>query len=132
MRRLSLALLVVALASVGCSQEGKARPPGEVGMTAGLKFEPAEITIDAGDTVTWVNDSTDVHTVTALEDGIPEGADYFATGGFDSERAAREELGEGLMSEGDEFEVTFEEPGTYRYVCLPHESQGMLGSVVVR
>jgi plastocyanin len=36
------------------------------------------------------------------------------------------------MTEGEEFKVTFAVPGTYRYVCLPHESHGMTGTVVVR
>jgi plastocyanin len=36
------------------------------------------------------------------------------------------------MKEGETFEVTFEVPGTYRYVCLPHEDHGMRGTVVVR
>jgi plastocyanin len=70
--------------------------------------------------------------VTAFEESLPEGGDYFASGGFSSEEEARDEIGDGLMKEGDTFEVTFEVPGTYRYVCLPHESEGMTGTVVVR
>jgi hypothetical protein len=29
------------------------------------------------------------------------------------------------------FSFTFEEPGTYDYFCIPHESMGMIGSVTV-
>jgi hypothetical protein len=29
------------------------------------------------------------------------------------------------------FSFTFEEPGTYDYFCIPHESLGMIGSVTV-
>jgi plastocyanin len=125
-----LVVAAVALALVGCSD--KERPPGEVGMTGSHAFDPKEITIDAGETVTWVNDSSEAHTVTAIEDSLPEGADYFATGGFDSEEEARDGVSDGLLTGGETFEVTFDEPGTYRYVCIPHESNGMEGTVVVR
>jgi hypothetical protein len=30
---------------------------------------------------------------------------------------------------GGTFSFTFEEPGTYDYFCIPHESMGMIGSV---
>ncbi len=30
------------------------------------------------------------------------------------------------------FSRTFDEPGTYRYICIPHEGAGMVGTVVVR
>jgi hypothetical protein len=32
---------------------------------------------------------------------------------------------------GGTFSFTFEEPGTYDYFCIPHESLGMIGSVTV-
>ncbi|MQB00586.1 MAG: copper-binding protein [Actinobacteria bacterium] len=130
MKPLSLAILVVAILLTGCSQ--KERPPGQIGMTSGHAFDPVTVTIDAGETVTWINDSSESHTVTAFDDGIPEGAEYFASGGFSSEEEARDEVGDGLMKEGETFEVTFEVPGTYRYLCIPHESHGMTGTVTVR
>jgi plastocyanin len=129
-KRLTTVIFVVALLVAGCSQEE--RLPGQVGMTGSHAFDPKEITIDAGETVTWLNDSSEAHTVTAFEESLPEGGEYFASGGFSSEEEARDEIGDGLMKEGDTFEVTFEVPGTYRYVCLPHESEGMTGTVVVR
>ncbi|MGH2699836.1 MAG: plastocyanin/azurin family copper-binding protein [Actinomycetota bacterium] len=30
-----------------------------------------------------------------------------------------------------EFEVTFDQPGTYGYFCIPHEGSNMTGSVWV-
>ncbi len=35
------------------------------------------------------------------------------------------------VSEGHTFEYTFEESGEYKYVCVPHETLGMKGAVVV-
>jgi plastocyanin len=130
MKKLSIAILLVVLSATGCSQ-AKERPPGQVGMTGDHAFDPPTITIESGDTVTWINDSTEAHTVTAIEDSLPEGEPYFASGGADSEEEARDAIGDGLMKAGEDFEVTFESQGTYRYVCIPHEDHGMTGTVVV-
>lgn len=130
MRRVA-ALCALALAFVACGSD-EPRAPGEVGMTESHAFDPKEITIDAGETVTWINDSSESHTVTAYEDSLPEGADYFDNGGAEGEEAARDDVGENLMQPGDTFEVSFDQPGTYRYLCIPHEGHGMTGTVVVR
>jgi plastocyanin len=103
-----------------------------VGMDPSHKYDPEELTVDAGATVTWTSDTDEAHTVTAYDDGLPEGADYFATGDFPNEDAARDDVGEGLLTNGQSFEVTFDIPGTYRYFCIPHESDGMVGTIVVR
>jgi len=118
----------------GCLASGEPElGPTEVGMTT-RRFEPQRLTVAPGTTVTWHNTDRGVHTVTAYADGIPDGADYFASGGYDSETAAREawlgETGGGIDPEAT-FEQTFEMPGAYSYVCLPHEQAGMVGTVVV-
>lgn len=100
-------------------------------MADGFAFDPARLTVDAGTTVEWTNDSDVGHTVTAYADRIPDGAAYFASGGFDSEGAARSNVGEGLLAAGESYEHTFEVAGTYGYYCVPHESSGMTGTVVV-
>jgi plastocyanin len=102
-----------------------------VDMTDGLVFDPAEITIEPGDTVVWENVGSIGHTVTAYEDDIPEEAEFFASGGFESEQAARDAYPEGDIGGGDSYEHTFEVEGTYEYFCIPHESAGMLGTVNV-
>jgi plastocyanin len=117
------ALAVVALA---CSS----RPEGEVGIEA-RAFVPREIVVRAGDSVTWVNDTAEIHTVTAREDSIPEGAAYFASGGAPDEAAALEDPAGGFIDPGESFVFTFEEPGAYDYFCIPHESSQMTGTVVV-
>lgn len=117
------------LALAACS--GDDATGTSVAMTAGQTFDPEELTVTAGQTVTWTNESSESHTVTASEDGLPEGASYFASGGASSEDAARDDLEDGLLSEGETFELTFDEPGAYRYVCIPHEEQGMVGTIVV-
>jgi len=69
--------------------------------------------------------------VTAYDGQIPADAAYFASGGFESEQAARNDISGGLIASGDTYEHTFETPGTYEYVCIPHESSEMTGTIVV-
>jgi plastocyanin len=100
-------------------------------MTSGHRFDPDTLNVTVGTEVTWTNRTAEGHTVTAYEDDLPEGADYFASGGATSESAARDDLADGLIAEGESFSVTFDRPGTYRYFCIPHESSGMKGTIVV-
>jgi|APHM01.1.fsa_nt_gi halocyanin domain len=84
----------------------------EVGAGDGLAFGPAGVHVDNGATVTWEwTGEGGAHNVVA-DDGS------FESGG---------PVGEG----GTTFEQTFEEDGIYNYYCSPHQSVGMLGSVVV-
>jgi plastocyanin len=101
-------------------------------MTDELVFEPGNVTISPADTVRWRNVSNVAHTVTAYERTLPKGADYFASGGFRSEQAAQQNLSDGLVAPGEQFEHVFDISGIYEYYCIPHESAGMIGSVHIR
>jgi plastocyanin len=98
-----------------------------------VAFEPQELSVSQGDTVTWRHAAGEPHSVTALESGIPESATYWASGGFGSEAAAREgwENGRGAVQSGEAYVHTFETAGEHEYVCIPHEAAGMVGTVVV-
>ena len=128
------AALGVAALAAGCL-EGSASPDGDwdVGMTA-TAFKPETVTVEVGEPVVWRNTSSKVHTITAYEDGLPGDVAYFSTGGFESEAAARDAFanGRGHLRPDDEYEHTFEVPGTYGYFCIPHERAGMVGAVEVR
>ncbi|MFB6219849.1 MAG: plastocyanin/azurin family copper-binding protein [Halolamina sp.] len=105
----------------------------DVGM-APASFDPAELTVSVGDEVVWENTSSRTHTVTAYEDGIPDGATFFASGGYENEQAAREAWSETLaggIEAGERFTHTFEVAGEYQYFCIPHEKGGMRATVVV-
>ncbi|MBX0346676.1 plastocyanin/azurin family copper-binding protein [Haloarcula pellucida] len=105
-----------------------------VEMTDELAYEPKQIQVEAGTTITFENVGSIGHTVTAYEDKIPDGADYFASGEFDSEQAAKDGYGEsqgGNVPAGESYEVTLETTGTYEYYCIPHEMNGMVGSIKV-
>jgi plastocyanin len=127
------ARLVAAAAAAACVvlSACSSAEPGSVEMVQGQRFDPANITIQAGETVTWVNESDEAHTVTAYGNEIPEDATYFASGDASNETEARDSLSEGLLKSGDTFQVTLDQPGTYEYYCIPHESEGMKGTIVV-
>ncbi|MFH5799037.1 plastocyanin/azurin family copper-binding protein [Haladaptatus sp. CMAA 1911] len=105
----------------------------DIGMSA-MAFHPTKFEVKAGTTVVWKNTGMRRHSVTAYEDGIPDDADYFASGGYDTERAARDAWtqGKGAVDQGRTYEHTFTVPGNYAYFCIPHEKAGMSGVVVVK
>jgi len=70
-------------------------------------FNPQQITVKAGDTVTWVNHDDIPHTATSK------------TGVFRSK----------ALDTDDKFSFTFTTPGTYPYFCALHPH--MTGSIVV-
>lgn len=94
-------------------------------MTNAMRFVPAEVTITAGQSVVWTNASSMVHTVTddpSLAQNrshahLPDGAAPFNSGS---------------IAPGGTFRHVFDVPGTYAYFCIPHETMGMVGQVVVR
>jgi plastocyanin len=124
---------VSAAGLAGCLGSGRSIEY-DIGMSANA-FLPADFEVDVGETVTWANTGSRNHSVTAYASGIPENAEYFASGGFDSEQAARNawfEKGKGVISSNQVYEQTFEVPGRYEYFCIPHEPAGMVGTIVVR
>ncbi|WP_222919514.1 plastocyanin/azurin family copper-binding protein [Natrinema sp. SYSU A 869] len=103
-----------------------------IGMNR-TEFMPDVYEVAAGDTVVWKNTSEADHTITAYEGGIPDEAEYFASGGYESQTAAYEAWEDrgGRLGTRDTFEHTFEVPGTYAYFCIPHEGAEMIGEIVV-
>lgn len=88
------------------------------------KFKPLKITVKVGQTVEWINNAETLHSVTTDADSAQKPTDVSLPPGakpFDS----------GFMKPGATFDYTFTVPGTYKYLCLPHEKDGMIGTVVV-
>lgn len=92
----------------GGEAAGGAGAAGPISMR-GRTFTPPEVTVQAGETVEWINDDDEEHTVTATD------------GAFDS----------GTLAEGAGFSHTFTESATYSYVCQIHP-QEMRGTIVVQ
>jgi plastocyanin len=78
-----------------------------------FQFQPKQLEIKAGTTVTWINQDDIRHTVTS---GTPENKD----GGFDAN----------LAGKGTKFSFTYAQPGTYTFFCDRH--QHMRGEIVVK
>ena len=97
----------------------------------GLEFEPRRVSVPVGGTVEWVNVSDIAHTVTAYGARLPDGAAYWASGGFEAESAARTDLEGGLIGVDGAYSHTFETAGEHPYFCVPHEGSGMTGVVAV-
>ncbi len=72
-----------------------------------MAFTPDNITVKTGTTVTWTNDDSVVHTVTAND------------GSFASDS----------LAQGKSYSHTFNTPGTYKYRCVIHPN--MTGIVTV-
>lgn len=100
-----------------------------VRMTAQLSFDPPELTIGTGETVTWVNDSPLTHTATDDPQKNPV-AEAFPDYALLPPCAAPWDSG--LLQPGEAFSHTFTVPGTYAYFCIPHVLSGMRGTIDVR
>jgi plastocyanin len=91
------------------AEQTDSKPKESVGVSiANFAFEPAEITIAPGASVTWTNN-----------DGAPHGLEY-----HDGAK------GTDLLLPGASFSRRFDKPGVYDYNCSVHPY--MTGRVVVR
>lgn len=75
-----------------------------------IQFSPANISVKEGQTVTWSNNESVGHDVTADDGSFKSGA-------------------AGGLMQGDSFEHKFTKPGTYSYKCTIHPN--MTGKVEV-
>ena len=137
MRRVLLTLAVcAALGVAGCGGDDdddggggggastSEQPAGDGGGAGGggaqvsmknIQFNPKDVTVKAGETITFTNGEAvphDVHKTSGPGDDFASGP----TGG---------------MQEGDTFELTLDKPGKYEYVCDVH-APGMAGSITVK
>lgn len=107
----AVAVAGLALVAAGCSTEtdqGTGDPVEQAEVRiVGFTFEPPDVSVLVGGTVTWTNEDTATHTVTSDDQR------------FDS----------GGMAPGDSYEHAFDTPGVFAYRCTIHPS--MNGTVTV-
>jgi plastocyanin len=100
-----------------------AAPDGE------FVFEPDELTVTVGETVRWGFASGEHNLSCRPGDAdavvLPDGAEPFASYGPEQDPEVT------LVSRGETYEHTFEVPGQYTYVCIPHADAGMVGTIRV-
>ncbi|MGI0018850.1 MAG: cupredoxin domain-containing protein [Nitrososphaera sp.] len=116
--------IIVAQALANSSFDERGRESGDPGQSSqqvpprieGVKvsiadndrsnsYSPNPVEIKAGETITWINDDSAVHTVTSSD------------GAFDS----------GVLRRGETFSFTFDKEGEYPYFCALHPN--MAGTV---
>ena len=88
-------------------------------------YQPASLTIKVGQTVEWRNVGNSVHHASSDPSTAVNPAEV-------SNPAGAKPFDSGFLQPGQSFTYTFTVPGTYKYICAPHETSGMLGEVVVR
>ena len=96
------------------------------------KFDPAELSIKAGDVVNFHNKSGGPHNVSFWADSIPAGAGDALKGGMPDQMAPLE--GPLLTEQDAVYKVTFTgtPAGEYKFYCLPHLALGMKGKIKVQ
>lgn len=123
MRRWGLTALVAGTVVIGATAcGGDDEPTGSDGAApgataggvaevaiSGFLFQPGDLTVAAGTTVTWTNEDRAPH---AIQD--------------ESDLAAEESPD---LARGDTFRLTYDEPGTYPYLCGIHNY--MTGTITV-
>ena len=84
----------------------------QMGSGGNLVFEPNEISITAGETVTIVNGDLPPHNFVVADHPELSHSDLSFVG-------------------GESFDVTFTDPGDYEFQCEPHAGAGMKGVIHV-
>ena len=85
----------------------------QMGYEGNLVFEPNEVTVNAGETVTFVNNALPPHNI--IVDGRAD--------------LSRESL---MFSPGETQEIVFADTGDFNFKCAPHEGAGMKGVIHVQ
>ena len=106
--------MVVALLLVSCIFLGGKAYAAEIQMGSGgmLVFEPCEVTVKVGETVTFVNNELPPHNMMVA----------------DHPEYSHSEL---AFASGESFDVTFDKAGDYKFQCDPHAGAGMVGVIHV-
>ena len=96
------------------------------------EYKPAELTIKAGDVITFHNKSGGPHNVSFWEDSIPKGAEDVLKSAMADQMAP---LQSPLFTEQDaQYKISFAgaPTGEYKMYCLPHLALGMHGKITVQ
>ena len=111
MRQLQLLWIILIAAAGGATTAPATTGPAAASVEIdNFIFKPAELTVKAGTTVTWVNRDDVPHTATAKG----------KSPAFDSK----------ALDTDEKFSFTFDKPGVYSYYCKVHTH--MTGKVTVQ
>jgi len=107
---ISILLVILTIILTGCSPAKSGQPSAQAPeknsvLIENNQFQPAEITIQKGETITWINKDAMDHTATGKS--------------FDS----------GRLKEAQSYQQTFSDAGTFDYICTYHPY--MKGKIIV-
>ena len=113
--KILISIIVMAAILVACSPKTTSVPPttapAGTGLSvsiSGFKFTPASLTIKVGETVTWTNADSAMHTVVADDVSFKSGD----------------------LATGASFSFKFSTAGTFTYICGVHPT--MKGTIIVQ
>ena len=116
---LKLVLLSTFLLLFACGSESAASIDPQIVKVVDDEFSPKVLRVEPGTTVIWESGGANNHNVIA-SDGSWQAisSDYFEYG---------------IITKGDQYEHTFDEPGVYEYYCPYHgtNNKGMVGTIIV-
>lgn len=130
-RRLLTALPIGLVGGLSGCLTGPSFPDADViaGEDSRNDFEPAELTVQAGESVTWGFASAG-HNV-CCRPGDSDDASLPPDAGAFASYSPDESPDGSLVPRGNTYEHTFDVAGQYDYVCIPHESLDMTGTIYV-
>ena len=112
MSRLTIMVTSLFLSMTLAAQAYAADAGIQMGANGNLIFEPNEVTVSVGDTVTFTNGDLPPHNIVFLLHDELSHPDLAFMG-------------------GEKFPVTFTEAGDYEFQCEPHAGAGMKGVIHV-
>jgi plastocyanin len=125
--RLGIVSLAIATSLTGLIGEPLVAAAKTVTVTMTDKppvYVPQKLTIPVGTTVEWDNNAKTLHDVTTDADSVQKPSDVALPPGAQS-------FDSGFMQPGTNWSYTFTVPGHYKYTCIPHEKDGMVGEIDV-
>lgn len=113
----------------GCSEPSFSDADVIAGPSGRNVFEPSELTVSVGETVTW-GFGSDGHNLCCRPGDhddvrLPDGGEPFSSYAPDESPAGS------LVPRGETYEQTLDAAAEYHYVCIPHAFMGMQGTIHV-
>ncbi|MEM7138011.1 MAG: plastocyanin/azurin family copper-binding protein [Myxococcota bacterium] len=116
-----LVLVMTLTIAAGCGDSNDSGGGNVVDVTTAdgiLEFMPADVTVSVGDTVRF--ELTPTHNALEVSEETYDARGITPLdGGFE-------------VDFGQTGEITFDSPGVHYYVCTPHVSADMIGTITVR
>ncbi|HYW50725.1 MAG TPA: plastocyanin/azurin family copper-binding protein [Gemmatimonadaceae bacterium] len=110
---------------------GETKTVNMIGDEKGYRFEPAEITVKAGDGIKFVSVKGGPHNV-AFDPATAGASAAQITANMPE--ASGDLTGKMLVTDGEAYTMSFAgvAPGSYTVICTPHQAMNMLMKVVVQ